>query len=107
MIINSDEKIYTVVTEDIIITNSSTLSVYGIVNGNVYVEENSNFYLNGILNGNLTAKQNSYSQLIGTMNGDILQSDGNIQLSGILHTKLVIPDNLIKITGCHINGTRY
>ena len=107
MIIDRNTDINTVIEEDVIITNSATFHMHGILNGNIYVEENSTFYLHGILNGDLTTKANSSSQLSGIMNGNILKNDGKIKLSGILNTKLVVPQNLVKEPGCYINGEKY
>ena len=107
MIIDRNTDINTVIEEDVIITNSATFHMHGILNGNIYVEENSTFYLHGILNGDLTTKANSSSQLSGIMNGNILKNDGKIKLSGILNTKSVVPQNLVKEPGCYINGEKY
>lgn len=107
MLITHDTELNKVIKEDIHITKSSTLNARGIISGNVNVDDDSVFNLYGILNGNLFASEGATVYIHGIMNGDIISSDGHIELSGILNTKSVVPNNIIKIKGCYINNIKF
>lgn len=106
MIIEKDISINKIIEEDIVIKNSSTFHSHGIVNGNIYVEGDSTFYLHGMLNGDLITEQNSMSYIYGMMNGGIFSDKGIIELSGVLHTNALVPENVIKLKGCYINNKK-
>ena len=107
MRIEEDTNINKITEEDIVIANSSVLNANGIISGNIYVEEGSTLLLYGTLHGNLQTEQNSSTHIYGTMDGEILSCKGKIELSGMLYTKVAVPDNVIKIKGCCINNTKF
>ena len=107
MRVEEDTNINKITEEDIVVANSSILHAHGIINGNIYVEEGSALFLHGMLHGNLQTEQNSSTYIYGTMDGEILSCNGKIELSGMLHTKAAVPDNVIKIKGCYINDIEF
>ena len=89
MIISNNTQLNETIDESIHIAESSVLNAYGIINGNVYVESSATF------------------NLFGTLNGSIVTNDGFIELSGLLNTKHPVSENVIKKSGCYINGTKF
>lgn len=107
MIISNSTQLNETIDESIHIAESSVLNAYGIINGNVYVESSATFNLFGTLNGDLYTSPNTKSYLYGTLNGSIVTNDGFIELSGLLNTKHPVSENVIKKSGCYINGTKF